>query len=120
MNGEEIVTLAVMLLTCGGCGVLFFCIGIRAERSGKPFGFWAGQEVSQDSVSDIPAYNRESGRMWKIYSVPYFLSCGLYLSGVLIPVMEYLAMAVLILAGTLGIGLLIGRYKHIRGKYSVK
>ena len=120
MDGEEILGLIVMLSCSFGCGALFFSLGIRASKSEKSFGFWTWQEVKIESVRDVCAYNRENGIMWKLYSMPYFISCVLYIAGIWVPFCQMLSFILLIAASTLGIGWLIWRYRGIYDKYTVK
>ena len=119
MSGEEIFGLIVILGVCFGCGAMILGIGIWAERSKKPFGFWTFREVIPESISDIPSYNRENGKMWKAYSVPYFLAgfCGI--CGIWLPWCHQIAGVLVILACTLGILCLIWCYKRISRKYFV-
>ena len=118
MSGEEIFGLMIMLGCCFGCGAMIYGIGIWAEKSKKPFGFWTYKEVKPESISDIPAYNRENGKMWKIYSIPYFLAALCGIGGIWCPWLNALAVSLVILACTLGIGWLIWYYKRIFRKYS--
>ena len=118
MSGEEIFGLMIMLGCCFGCGAMIYGIGIWAEKSKKPFGFWTYKEVKPESISDIPAYNRENGKMWKIYSIPYFLAALCGIGGIWCPWLNALAVSLVILACTLGIGWLIWYYKRVFRKYS--
>ena len=119
MNGEEIFAFIMMFGCCFGCGAMIFGIGLWAERSKKPFGFWTFREVKPESISDISAYNRKNGKMWKIYSIPYFLAalCGIF--GIWHPWLNVLAVSMIILVCTLGTVWLIWYYKHILRKYSL-
>ena len=120
MSGEDIFGLIIMVTVSFGCGVLFYAMGLLAVRSKKPFGFWTGKEVKPETISDIPAYNRENGKMWKLYSLPWFVTGVLYFGGIRFPALQWLSVALLIAAGTAGIGWLICRYNRIFKKYSVK
>ena len=97
-----------------------FGIGIWAERSRKPFGFWTGKAVKPETITDILAYNRENSRMWKAYSVPFFSISVCYIVGIWLPKLQILSVVGLFLVCTLGIGWLIWKYRHILSKYSVK
>ncbi len=118
MTGEEIFYLIMILGVCFGCGCVFFSMGLWAEKSKKPFGFWTGKEVKPETIRDIPAYNRENGRMWKQYSVPYFLACIFAVAGIWLPHVKWVPIALIVGACTLGIVWLILRYKRILQKYS--
>ena len=120
MTGDDIIGLIVILLVSLGCGALFFGMGHCAERSKKPFGFWTFKEVRPESITDIPAYNRENGKMWKLYSLPWFLTGVLYSGGIRFYALEWLSVALLVLVNTAGIGWLVCRYNRIFRKYSIK
>ena len=118
---EEILVAIVMGICGFGCGGLFYGIGAWALRSQKPVGFWAnGKEIRPEDVSDIAAYNRAYARMWKRYSIPYWL-CGLV--GTVTawhPVFPLLCMIVMILACSVGIWWLVSSYGRIWNQYRVK
>ncbi len=118
MNGEQLFGLIMLLGVCFGLGIMIYFIAIWAERSKKPFGFWTFREVKPEAISDIPSYNRENGKMWKLYSVPFFLAgfCGM--GGVWLTWLRTAALVLVILACTLGIGWLIWNYKRIFRKYA--
>lgn len=99
------------LLFGGGVAALFTGIGIYAMHRKEPMWFWAGSTVQPESITDIPAYNRENGWMWIIYSIPFWLDVILgwrwpKFGGVMIA-----------LACTVGIAWLIWRYQRILKKY---
>ena len=97
-----------------GCAALFFGIGMYAQRSQKPMHFWAGVEVKASEISDVPAYNRENGRMWKRYSIWFWLAGFAKLWNI------YVALAILALGGSLGIALLVKTYLKIENKYKIQ
>ena len=101
----------IWYVTIFGCAALFYGIGIYAQKLEKPMWFWSGSEVDPDSVTDITAYNRENGKMWKGYSLWYW-AAGLAWTwnGVL-------AVILLVLGATVGIALLISTYLKIEKKY---
>ena len=120
MTGDGIFGIIMMLCISFGCGALFFGLGLWAQRSKNPFGFWTGKEVKTEFIPDIPAYNRENAKMWKIYSTPYFLSCVFSVVGIWLPGFNWFSVTLLFAACTLGIGWLIWQYKKIYRKYSIK
>ena len=97
-----------------GCAALFFGIGIYARRTPKPMHFWAGVEVKASEISDIPAYNLENSRMWKRYSIWFWLAGFAELWNM------YAALAILVLGCTLGIALLVRTYLKIEKKYKIQ
>lgn len=118
MSGEDIFGLIIMLMVSLGMGALCYGLGVSAARSKKPFGFWTGTEVKSESISDISAYNRENAKMWKLYSIPYFLSGLCTLSGIWVPMIQMFSVILLGAVSMIGIGWLIWKYKRIIRKYS--
>ena len=119
MSGDQIFGVIMLVGVCFGCGAMIYGIGLWAERSKKPFGFWTFREVKSETISDIASYNRENGKLWKLYSVPFFLAgfCGI--GGIWSRWLNVIAIILLVLACTLGIGWLIWNYKRIFRKYSM-
>ena len=117
MNGALFIGALIMCSCCFGCAFLFLLIGIHADKSVKPVGFWSGKEVDPHSVSDVDSYNKENARMWKMYSVPYFLSGILSIPGGYHEGFIIASAVVLSLAALLGIPVLISNYRKIEKKY---
>ena len=117
MNNEAIVG-AILTMGIGClCGALFYGIGWWSDRKKAPMGFWSGMELKPEWVRDIPAYNHECAVMWKVYSIPYFISGILGLLG-MFHVGFTVAMVVVMVGATLpGLILLICHYKKIEKKY---
>ena len=55
-----------------GCWVLFYLIGIYAGHREKPMWFWAGTEVQETEIRNVPAYNRANGIMWIAFSLVFW------------------------------------------------
>ena len=119
MSGEDIFGMIMIIGLSLLCGGIFLGIGIRASCLSTPIGFWTGKEVKSDQITDIPSYNRENARMWKQYSMFYFVACGVQILTLWIPALDWLPCCVLTLACTAGIWWLIRRYREILWKYSV-
>ena len=56
------------------CSALVTGIGIYALKREKPMWFWSGTEVSEEEITDIPAYNRANGIMWIVFSGIFWVS----------------------------------------------
>lgn len=97
-----------------GCAILFLSIGIYARRREKPMWFYSGTTVDESKISDVKKYNRENSNMWLTYSLWFFAS------GVVYFFYKWVAVAILVLACTVGIGILVGTYTKIEKKYRVK
>ena len=104
----------IWCITVFGCAFLFLGIGIYAEKRKKPMWFWSGSTVDESKISDVKAYNKENGRMWKIYSLWYFASGIIYFWN------EVISIILLVLGCTLAIGILVAIYNKIEKKYKVK
>ena len=89
-------------------------MGMYAEKREKPMWFWAGSTVDESKISDVKAYNKENGIMWKIYSLWFWASGIVYFWE------EWLAVAILVLGCTLGMGWLVARFTKIEKKYKRK
>ena len=61
---ERVIWLIIMLPLAS----LFTGLGIYAIRRKKPMWFWSGSTVSENEITDIPAYNRANGIMWIAFS----------------------------------------------------
>lgn len=97
-----------------GSAALLYGIGVYAGRSEKPMHFWSGSEVKPEEISDIPSYNRENARMWKCYSLWFWVAgLGYFLNA-------YAAVIILVIGSTAGGALLVARYLRIEKKYRVK
>ena len=55
---ERIIWLTIMV----PLSAFFTGLGIYAWRRKKPMWFWSGSTVSEEEISDIPAYNRANGK----------------------------------------------------------
>ena len=97
-----------------GCAILFYSIGVYAQRLEKPMWFWSGTEVAASQITDIKQYNKENGVMWKLYSL-WYLAAGLAWIWDTV-----LALILLVLGCVVGIPLLIWSYLKIEKKYKVK
>ena len=117
MDPDAIAGTWIMIICCWGCGALFLGTGIWANCRKRPMHFWAGTKIDPDSVSDIPAYNRENGRMWMLYSIPYWIA-GVF--SLFIGNAQWCAVAALgliLLACFPGLLILIRQYQRIEKKY---
>ena len=101
-------------ITIFGCAILFLGLGVYAEKREKPMHFWSGTTVDEKKITDVKAYNKENGRMWKIYSLWYFASGIIYFWNV------GMAIAILVASCTVGMLILVATYNKIEKKYIVK
>ena len=109
----------IFLVTIWGCAALFTGIGVYSLRKKTPMHFWSGSAVDPKTISNVPAYNRANGKMWKQFSVPFWM-CGVLAIGSLWADWCSLAYTILIFAGSVIGGIwLVGRYNRICKKYAV-
>ena len=104
----------IWFVTVGGCGVLFYLMGVYAQRKKTPMHFWAGTTVQSEEITDVEAYNRANGRMWKMYSLVYLLSAVIWILS------KTAALALMMAGGVGGILILVWVYLKIEKKYRVK
>lgn len=86
-------------------------IGIYAWKRKKPMWFWSGSTVSENEITNIPAYNRANGVMWICYSIAFWISTimGLF---------EIAAAGIVLIVGCLvGTPILVIVYGRIYKKY---
>ena len=120
MDGEAVFGI-IMMAACGfGCAALFYGIGIWAGKRSAPMSFWSGTTVDPETVSDIPAYNRENGNMWKTFSLPFWITGISGLLSVFDMRFSVLALVMMLLACSGGVGWLLLRYKQICKRYIVR
>ena len=107
MNTDSIVMLCILV----PLAAFFTGIGIFAWTRNKPMWFWSGSTVSENEITDVPAYNRANGIMWICFSLIYWVAAVL-------GIFRVEAVGVVIGVGTLvGIVALILVYKAICRKY---
>lgn len=114
--GEFIGTI-ILTAFCFAGGAVFFGIGVYAGRKKDPMNFWAGEQIAPESVTDIPAYNRQNAVMWKWYSLSYFLTGLCALLSIWSRGWNYICLGVLVLGCCGGMIAVICRYRNIRRKY---
>lgn len=114
--GEFIGTISLTAFCFAG-GAVFFGIGVYAGRKKDPMNFWAGEQIAPESVTDIPAYNRQNAVMWKWYSLSYFLTGLCALLSIWSRGWNYICLGVLVLGCCGGMIAVICRYRNIRRKY---
>ena len=107
---ERVIWLVVMI----PLSIFFTGLGIFAWRRKKPMWFWSGSEVSEDEISDVPAYNRANGIMWLAFSGVFWVSAVL-------GIFKVSAAGVTVAVGCFaGIPVLVFVYSRIYAKYKVR
>ena len=117
MNGDAIFGMIIMAFCNLLCAGIFYGIGVWAARRNDPMHFYSGTTVDPRSISDIPAYNRENAKMWKIFSLPFWLSTICSILSFFVPWLSTVSIVLLIASCTVGIGWLIRKYNSICKRY---
>ena len=104
----------IWCITSFGCAILFYGLGVYAEKRKSPMHFWAGTTVDESKITDVKAYNKANARMWKLYSLWYFASWIIYFWN------EVISVIILVLSCTLGVGILVATFNRIEKKYKIK
>ena len=119
MDGERIFGIILMCGIGFGCGSLFYGIGHWAETRKDPMHFYAGVAVDPKTISDIPVYNRANAKMWKQYSIPYWLILVSTILTIWDDRFSIISTILIIIACTSGIGWLLHRYHKILNQYKI-
>lgn len=102
------------------CAVAFTALGVHAFLAKKPVSFWAGSKIDPEQVTDIAAYNRANGKMWLLYSIPFWIAGIAGACNDLSPAASYIFLIVLILAGSVGLIWVLLHYQKIADNYIKK
>ena len=120
MDGERIFGIILMTFINLLCAGVFYGIGVWAQKRKDPAHFYSGTTVDPKTISDIPAYNHENARLWKQYSIPFWLCAGCALGSIWFEVLMVVSIVLLTLGCTVGIGWLIYRYHRILKTYKTR
>ena len=119
MNMENIFGTIIMVLCNLICAGSFYGIGMWAAKRKDPMHFYSGTKVDPRTISDIPAYNQENAKMWKQFSIPFFLAAACSVGGLWERRLGTLGIILLVAGSTAGIGWLLVRYHRILKEYQV-
>ena len=117
MDKSDISGIIINILVNFGCAIVFFYVGIHAGKLDKPMHFWSGSKVDPKTVTDLYAYNQENSRMWKLYSIPYWLGGVFAVLGLWFSWADSLSIVMILLACFIGIPWLVLYYLRIEKKY---
>lgn len=101
----------IWLISVWGCAVIFLGLGIYAAKSKKPMSFWSGTTVPPESITDITAYNREYSLMWKIFSLPFWIT------GITFFWFPVISAVIMALSSIWGIVWMVWKFEKITKKY---
>lgn len=120
MDGRYLAGIIITIVVSFGCGMLFYGIGLWAEKGRGPMNFWSGTTVDPRTISDIPAYNHACGQMWKRYSIPYWLAGLLGIAGFWRNWLAIFSGALSFLGATAGIVWLVCNYLRIEKTFKIR
>ena len=120
MNGEEIFSIILMTFVNLLCAGIFYGIGAWAQSRKDPMHFYSGTTVDPKTISDVPAYNRDNARLWKQYSIPFWLCAVCAFGSIWVEVLMKISIALLVVGCTLGSGWLVWKYSKIHSKYRIR
>ena len=119
MNGEQIFGIILMTFINLMCAGIFYGIGVWANKRKDPMHFYAGSTIDPKTISDIPTYNRENAKLWKMFSVPFWLCAGCAFGSIWMETLMTVSIIILVLGCTVGIGWLVVGYHKILKTYKV-
>ena len=119
MNGEQIFGIILMTFINLMCAGIFYGIGVWANKRKDPMHFYAGSTIDPKTISDIPAYNRENAKLWKMFSVPFWFCAGCAFGSIWMETLMTVSIIILVLGCTVGIGWLVWKYSKIHRKYRI-
>lgn len=97
-----------------GCAILMYSIGVYAQKKEDPMWFYSGVEVKPSEITNIAQYNKENAKMWKQYSMWFFIST-------IFALFNSMVSSILLVLGCIpGCFLLIWKYTKIYEKYRSK
>lgn len=120
MEGERLFGIILMTFINLMCAGIFYGIGVWAQKREDPMHFYSGTTVDPKTISDIPAYNRENEKLWKTYSVPFWICALCAFASIWVDVLMTVSIIVLVLGCTVGIGWLVWKYQRILKAYKIR
>ena len=93
---------------------VYFIAGIHIMKSRKPARLSIFTEIPSDRVTDLAAYNREVGKMWRVLSAVFFAG------GIAEGFKPAFSLLIFALFCTLGVGVSAWRQSKIEEKYLVR
>ena len=98
--------------SCIFCALPFFYIAWEGlQKNAAPLAFWAGDDTLKDKLADVPAYNAEMARLYRLYAIAFMLA------GVFCLIFPPVGIALIVLNSTAGIYALYRSYRSIFRKY---
>ena len=119
MDGERIFGIILMTFVNLMCAGIFYGIGVWAQKRKDPMHFYSGTTVDPRTISDVPAYNRENARLWKQYSIPFWICAACAFGSIWVEVLMKISVALLVVGCTLGGIWLILKYNRILKAYKI-
>lgn len=96
------------------CAVIFLLVSIACKKSKRPVGFWSGQKVRREQVTDVRKYNIANCILWGIYSLIYWIAGFVAFSD------TGISMIITMIGCTVGLAYLILGYVWIKKRFFVE
>ena len=99
--------------SCIFCALPFFYLAWEGlQKNAAPLSFWSGDNSLKDKVKDIPSYNAEMARLYRIVASAFALA------GAFCLIYPPAGIGLIMLESTAGIYPVYRRYRSILQKYS--
>ena len=97
--------------SCILCALPFFYLAWEGkQKNAAPLAFWSGDNTLRDKIKDIPAYNAEMSRLYRLYASSFVLS------GIFCLIFPPVGIGMIVLNCTAGLYGLWRTYKQILNK----
>ena len=120
MNNDTIFGMIIITLCSLLCAAIFYGIGVWAAKREDPMHFYSGTTVDPRSLSDVSAYNLANAKMWKTFSVPFWLCALCSILCFWDKRFSTVSIALLVAGCTVGIVWLVRKYHRIFKEYSIR
>ena len=98
-------------MSCVLCGLPFLYIGTYEKNNKEPISFWTGDTSLSSKLKDIQSYNLKMAKLYKNYSIAYFISAITFIFS---PIIGMIILCISIL----GIFVIYKYYKKYLNLYS--
>ena len=79
MSREQFIGNLFVLVFCWGAAALALIVGIVSSKISKPMTSITGSKRRIEDIWDVKGFNREVGKIWKYYSIPFWVAGPLWM-----------------------------------------
>lgn len=79
MSKEQLIGNLIVLIFCWSIAGLSLLVGFAATKISKPMTSITGSKSRLENIWDVKGFNREVGKLWKYYSIPFWVAGPLWL-----------------------------------------